>query len=89
MQPVCPIPIPCYRNIIQTGMYSQLSEFNRIGNLPPDQPALILYPWVRHLLLKLVFKLLLKQSHVIIESNASAIYPQPCHGIQKAGRQTP
>ena len=73
MQPVCPVLIPCHRNIIQTRMHGQLPESNRVGYLPTNQPALILNPRIRHLLLKTILKLLLKQSHMVIQPDSGAV----------------
>ncbi len=73
MQPIGPVMVSGYRNIVKPGVYGQLPKPDRVRNFPADQPALAFHPGIGDFFLQPVFKLLLKQAQMVIQPDPGAV----------------
>ena len=66
MQLICAVLITCHIDVIHSGLYGTVSKPDRVAYIGLCQPTVCLDPWICSLLLVVILKYLLEQTHMVI-----------------------
>ena len=81
---ICSVLVSGYIYIVHSWLDFQIAKCDRVGNVCLLEPAVCLNPRICSLLLVIVLKYLLEQTHVVIKSNSISVKSEGCHGVEEA-----